>query len=192
MIREQLALWTRRALLVAASAVAAGTALTAEAQASCFTNAGKHLLSSRVPYADGFAMHVGDEQDRSIGPIGLWNAEFLIGNGPDLFDESFQQFHADGTEMMLSRGLPPALGNVCIGIWKQDGPRTVRLKHMAWNWDADGRFIGTFVMDATLRLDRRSGRYTGTWSADNFDTAGNVIPDQHVEGIVRARRITFD
>jgi hypothetical protein len=179
---------------VAASAVVAGTALTAEAQASCFANASTHPLSGKASYGDGFAARGADDHDRpEAGPIvGLWNAEFLIGNGPDLFDQGFQQFHADGTEMMLSRGLPPPLGNVCVGIWKQDGPRTFRLKHMAWNWDSDGRFIGTFIMDVVLRLDRRGARYSGSWSADNFDTDGNVIPTQHVEGIVRARRITFE
>ena len=121
----------------------------------------------------------------------MWNTEFLLGNG-DFYDQSFQQFHSDGTEMMLSRGLPPPLGNVCVGVWKQAG-RTYTLKHMAWNWNANGDYVSIFVMEVTIRLDRRGNRYLGTWRSDNLNPATlQPIPGEHFEGTVRATRITVD
>jgi hypothetical protein len=169
--------------------VAFVTALSGDAQASCFTDGNR--LTAPLQFSPGAAggwPEVSDQPGSSI--VGLYRAQFLIGDGPDLYDESFQQFHSDGTEMMLSRGLPPVLGNVCVGIWKQTGPRTFKLKHMAWNWNPDNSFAGTFLMEVTIRLSR-SG-YTGTWKADSFDPSGAVIPDQHFEGVARATRISLE
>jgi hypothetical protein len=90
---------------------------------------------------------------------------------------------------MLSNGLPPALGNVCLGVWKQTGPRTSKLKHMAWNWTEDGKLAGTFVMLVELRVDRRGTSYVGSWKADSYDLSNEVIPDLHAEGVVRGTRI---
>ena len=107
------------------------------------------------------------------------------------YDQSFQQFHSDGTEIMVSNGLPPALGNVCVGVWKQDDG-AVKLRHMTWNWDSNGNLTGTFVMVVTLRVDRRGNSFRGTWSADSYDLSNNVIPELHAEGIVRATRVPVD
>ena len=92
---------------------------------------------------------------------------------------------------MISNGLPPALGNVCVGVWKKvDG--TIKLRHVTWNWDVDGNPTGTFVMVVTLRVDRRGSSFRGTWFADSYDLSNNVIPELHAEGVVRATRVTVD
>ncbi len=121
----------------------------------------------------------------------MWLTTFLLGQGPERFDQGFQLFHAGGTEVMLSNGLPPALGNVCLGVWDQAG-RRIRLRHVAWNWDAEGRLTGTFILLATLRLDHRGKAFEGTWTADSYDLSHNVIPDLHAEGVVRGTRIPVD
>jgi hypothetical protein len=130
----------------------------------------------------------------------MWHAVFRIGdaNGP-VYDETLQQFHSDGTELIVSNGLPPALGNVCVGVWKEIGQRTIKLRHMTWNWapaDAGfgvpGTFAGRFEMLVTLRVNRHGTGYSGTWSARNYDAAGNHIPELDAEGVVRATRITVD
>ncbi len=161
-----------------------------EAQASCFGK-GRGLVVKALPYSASTVTRAADDDpnEGAATLVGLWRSEYLIGKGPDLFDEAFQQFHSDGTEMMLSRGLPPVLGNVCVGIWKQTGPRTFKLKHTAWNWTVDGAWTGTFVMEATITLSRSGARFSGTWSADNFDTLGAPIPGQHFEGVARGTRI---
>jgi hypothetical protein len=163
-----------------------------EASASCFTE-GNRLAAARPQFSAHAVAGVSDQRDHSNASIiGLWKTDFLIGTGPDLFDQAFQQFHSDGTELMLSRGLPPSLGNVCVGIWQKTGARSYKLKHTAWNWTADGTFAGTFIMEATIRLSRSGDGFTGTWRADSFDTSGTLIPDQHFEGTARATKVGMD
>ena len=122
--------------------------------------------------------------------VGLWNVTLLLGSGPDVFDQGFQQWHAGGTETMVDNAVAPAFGNVCVGVWKQVGARTYKLKHMTFNWDAQGKVAGTFLLEMTVRLDRRGNAYEGTYVTDSFDLSGNVIPELHAEGVVRGSRIT--
>jgi hypothetical protein len=168
--------------------------LVGRASAACFSTptktpfaAPKALFSA--PAASAAAL---ENYDQPASLVGLWNSEFLLGDGPDRYDQSFQTIHADGTEMMVSNGLPPALGNVCVGIWKQTALRTYKLKHMTWNWDANGGFAGTFLLTVTLRLDRRGNSYTGTWAADSYKPDGTLIPELHAEGVARGTRITLN
>ena len=134
------------------------------------------------------ALHPSTESHKSI--VGLWDVTFLVGNGPDIYDQGFQQWHLGGTETMVDNAVSPAFGNVCVGVWKQVGARTYKLKHVTFNWDAQGKPAGTFTLLMTVRIDRHGNAYTGTYEADSFDLSGNVIPELHVEGSVRAQRIT--
>src|SRR5262245_23536045 len=68
--------------------------------------------------------------------VGLWHITFLVGHGPDVFDEGFEQWHSDGTEITIDVAVPPAAGNICLGVWEKTGPRSVKLHHVGWNWDA--------------------------------------------------------
>lgn len=132
--------------------------------------------------------------------IGMWQAVLRIGDsaGP-VYDEVFQQFHSDGTEMIVSNGLPPALGNVCVGVWKRTGPGAYKLSHMTWNWLPDdggfgvpGTFAGHFELQVRLRLNDNGNAYRGTWKATNYDPDGNHIPALDAEGVVTGKRITVD
>lgn len=171
-----------------------------DADAACFAPAGLRatgpvanariaLAAARPQAAQG--ARSGSLADSTASPVGLWHTLFLLGDGPVKYDESFQTIHSDGTEMMVSNGLPPALGNVCVGVWKRDGA-TITLKHTTWNWDSGGNFAGTFVMVVEFRLDHGGDRYEGTWSAVNFDPGGNHIPGLDAAGIVRAERVNVD
>jgi hypothetical protein len=132
--------------------------------------------------------------------VGMWHAVYRIGDadGP-VFDDTFQQFHSDGNENLVSSGLPPALGNVCIGVWKKVGPRVYRLRHSTWNWSppdggfgVPGSFAGRFEMIVMVDVNQRSAAFSGTFSAKNYDASGNHIPELDAEGVVRATRITAD
>ena len=196
MSRTVLTPWNRPALLAFATLFALVT-VTGEAWATCFTTGSRSPLpDAKTQFAAAAAAAALSADDRddgpAVSPVGLWQAVFLIGSGPDAYDTGYQQFHSDGNENMLSRGVPPLLGNVCVGIWKRVGPRTFKLHHVAWNWKPDGTWDGTFQLDVTFRLDRRGQFYTGTWVADSFNTDGTVIPELHFEGIARATRIGFD
>jgi hypothetical protein len=183
--------------LSAATVLACVFALAGDAGAACFTDpAGRPLQSAltggtQLRTIDVAALAQQAPSSKADRITGMWLTDFLLGQGPDRFDQGFQLFHADGTEMMLSNGLPPALGNVCVGVWDQTG-RRIRLRHVAWNWDAEGRLTGTFIMLAVLRLDHRGQKFEGTWSADSYDLSNNVIPGLHAEGVVRATRVPVD
>jgi hypothetical protein len=182
-----------RSLAACAIFIGFFTTLAGEAEATCFKTKSQGLTAA-PQFAAGIgagAAGLGVPANPSI--VGMWNSEFLLGAGPDLFDHAFQQFHSDGTEMMLSRGLPPSLGNVCVGVWKRVGPRSFKLRHMAWNWDGDGQYISTFMMEVTITLDEHGRSYTGTWSSDNLSpVTGEPLPGEHFEGVVRGTRITVD
>jgi hypothetical protein len=185
-----------RALGVAMAALTLSVAFAAEARAGCFANG---LARS----ADGVQAGVDRErlgqifgepsmagQSRSI--VGLWRVAFLVGDGPAVAYEGFQQWHKGGTEVMVDNGVPPSLGNVCVGVWKQTGNRTFSLRHVTFNWDGNGQTTGTFQVLITVRLDRAGRTYAGTYVSDSFDLQGNRIPELHAEGRLRATRITVE
>jgi hypothetical protein len=124
--------------------------------------------------------------DNSI--VGLWATTFFLGEGPTVWDQAFEQWHSDGTELAVDNGVPPILGNVCVGVWKQIG-RNITLRHVTWNWNLDGSKAGTFVLLMTARVDRGGDSFSGTYVTDSYDVDGNVVPELHAEGVVHGIRI---
>ncbi len=123
--------------------------------------------------------------------VGLWHTTFISGGA--LWDEAFEQWHADGTELAVDNAVPPLLGNVCVGVYKQSGPRTYSLRHVTWNWDASGApLAGSFLLLMTVTVDPHGNTFTGNFVSDSFDILGNVIPELHAEGTVSSERITVD
>jgi len=119
--------------------------------------------------------------------VGLWYVVFRTSDG-NVWDKGFQQYHADGTEITIDNAVPPAFGNVCIGVWKTDG-RTIKLRHVTWNWNPDGTPAGTFLLLSTIKLDRDGDTYEGTFVSDSFDLNNHVIPALHAEGTLKGTRI---
>jgi len=127
-----------------------------------------------------------DEAKDSI--VGLWHVRFL--SGGLLYDEGFDQWHSDGSEILNDNGVPPAQGNVCLGVWKKVGSRTFKLKHPAWNWDANGNLTGTLIIRETVTVDADRDSYHGTFTFDFYDLNGNLTSE--VKGDLNAKRITVD
>jgi hypothetical protein len=185
-------------LNVSSAALAAfilSTAFAAEAGAACFTKEVKSALG-RPPAgfdrASALLLSGDDEREAQVSIVGLWRVAFLVGDGPTAAYEGFQHWHAGGTEVMVDNGVPPALGNVCVGVWKQAGPRTFRLRHVTFNWDANGKSTGTFQVLITVRVNRAGTSYSGTYESDSFDLEGNVIPELHAEGRLRGQRLSVE
>jgi hypothetical protein len=123
--------------------------------------------------------------------VGLWHTTFISGGA--LWDEAFEQWHSDGTELAIDNAVPPLLGNVCVGVYKQTGPRTYSLRHVTWNWDASGApLAGTFLLLMTVTVDKSGNTFSGHFVSDSFDTFGNKIDNLHAEGSVSSERITVD
>jgi hypothetical protein len=112
-----------------------------------------------------------------------------------LFDEGFDQYHSEGTEIMNDTP-PPASGNVCLGVWAKTGPRSYKLKHPFWIFDpvTNTTLIGRGVILERLTLDRGGRSFTGTFTFQFRDLSGNPIgptlPD--VSGNLIGDRLTVD
>src|SRR5262245_54908000 len=105
-----------RTMLVVLTLGTVALALPRDARAACVTgatgtNARAALATLQLP-----EMTFGATTESHTSIVGLWNSTFLIGSGPDVFDQGFQQWHRDNTEMMVDNAVSPSLGNVCFGV----------------------------------------------------------------------------
>jgi hypothetical protein len=116
--------------------------------------------------------------------VGLWNITFT--SGGEVVDVAFDVWHADQTEV-LNDYTPPAEGNVCLGVWEQVGVTTYRLKHPSWSFDASGNLLGTVVISETVKLASDGNSFSGPYTYDIYDVAGNFV--EEFTGTVKATRI---
>lgn len=130
--------------------------------------------------------------------VGYWHTVFLADPnggyytaGPNVFDEGFDAWHADGTET-LNDISPPPTGNVCIGVWTQTGPLTYQLKHPTWFFDEDTNttVIGVGTISEQVTLDPGGNHYSGTVSIDLLDLTGASL--FHATATIMAERIVAD
>lgn len=136
-------------------------------------------------------------QATSASIVGLWHTVFLADPnggyytaGPNVFDEGFDAWHADGNETL--NDIPePASGNVCIGVWTQTGPLTYLLKHVTWIYDSTNTTlvaVGTITEQVTL--DAGGNNYSGTATFNGLDLTGaNVF---QLTTSIMAERISAD
>src|SRR5437870_892905 len=79
----------------------------------------------------------------------------LVSDGQP-FDEGFDAWQSGGTEI-LNDTLPPQPANgggtVCLGVYKKIGPRTYKLKHPFWSFDANANLAGSGVLGEIVTLD---------------------------------------
>ena len=160
------------------------------AQAACASGGKKvGLAPSKIAQPSNGQGLNGGSNYSSI--VGLWHTTFI--SGGSVWDEAFEQWHSDGTELAVDNAVPPLLGNVCVGVYKQTGPRTYSLRHVTWNWDSSGApLAGSFLLLMTVTLDPHGNTFSGTFVSDSFDTFGKKIDELHFEGTVSAERITVD
>jgi hypothetical protein len=132
-----------------------------------------------------------EDEDDNSSIVGLWHIKFL--SGGQVFDEGFDQFHSDGTEILNDTAPPqPAngAGTVCLGVFKKTGPRTYKLKHPFWSFDANGILVGTGVFLEQIIVDKDGKSFSGSFSFFTYDLNGAVT--SQVTGELTAERITAD
>jgi len=119
--------------------------------------------------------------------VGLWHVVYTAGGA--VFNETLDQWHSDGTEFE-NAFLAPAQGNICFGVWKSTGSRSVRLHHIGWTFDpaSTGTANGTFTLDETNTVSKDCNTYTGTFTFQTFDLKGDKGIE--VTGTIEAKRIT--
>jgi hypothetical protein len=125
--------------------------------------------------------------ERRPSITGLWFVTLYSGGA--LFDQGFDQWHSDGTEILVDSP-PPSLGNVCLGVWKQTGHNTYKLRHPNFNWDANGNLIGTALILETITVDADGDRYRGTFVFDIYDLSGKLTTQ--ISGNLKAHRIQVE
>jgi len=122
--------------------------------------------------------------------VGLWHVTYSL-SPTVVFNESFDTWHRDGTEYDNAY-LPPSEGSVCEGVWKQIGPRKVRLHHVGWTFTPDGATLtGTFTLDETSTVAPNGETYSGTFIFKTYDTDGNFTGTEF-DGTVAATRIAVN
>jgi hypothetical protein len=193
-----------KTISVTALCVALFTFLAGTANAACASNPMKgqfnlsnvFALANKVqavepPLQESVAELKNVEEDQA-SIVGLWAVTYFVGRTSSVWDQGFEQWHSDGTELNIDNAVPPSLGNVCVGVYKEVGLRTFKLRHVTWNFDANGNLTGTFLLLQTVTVSPNGNAFAGTYTSDSFDLSGKVIPSAHAEGIVSATRITVD
>ena len=110
------------------------------------------------------------KDDKNEAIVGMWEFRF---DGPPLppglSDFGLQQFHADGTEMMISLGIPPS-GGVCQGVWRKIGKSTYTLNHIAGTYVDPDPMVGGVRLHfhAVLTVGRGGDTYSGQYTVSAY------------------------
>lgn len=186
-------------------AVAAALAPVSEAQCGAKLPSIKPM-SGQVESAGAHLLRTGAKNDAAptASIVGMWHVVFTAttSNGAvipkTVIDSALQVWHNDGTEMMNS-GRPPQDGNFCMGVYEPTGELTYKLNHFAWGANdyvpgtAEGVVgppIGGVHYQETIVLGPGGKHYTGSFTLDEYDTAGRVV--QSFTGTLKATRITVN
>jgi hypothetical protein len=148
-----------------------------------------------------------DWQDFDPHPIvGLWHliytadtvtgATGIFPPAPPSFQflESYKTWHRDRTEFE-NAFLDPKGGNICFGVWKQIGDRSVQLHHIGLMFNTDGTPKAVFTVDETNKVSYDGKTYTGTFTFRLFpptDVYGTGPAIVTVTGTTAGTRITVD
>jgi hypothetical protein len=117
-------------------------------------------------------------QDDS-GPLmtGLWKTVFKLSDG-SVVNVGFNMWHSDGTEWALDSAVPPALGDVCLGVWEHSGPRTFDTIHSNFNVDPTGTtIVSIFEERLHVTLSANGDSWAGSFTWDCFTFSGTRIVD---------------
>jgi hypothetical protein len=128
-----------------------------------------------------------DEGNWQPSIVGLWHVVYTQSDGSP-FNQTFKMWFSDGIEFENAL-IPPAGGDICYGVWKQTGHRSVKLHHIGVGWTPDGKIAFTFTIDEEDTVSEDGKSYTGNFQFNQFDPSGNPAPV--VKGSVAAKRVTF-
>ena len=171
-----------RAVLALALVVAC-MLLANAANASCLN----HKRATN-PLPNGLISKLAASPNASYGSIvGLWHVTYTTSDD-QLFQESFDMWHSDGTELETAN-VNPIPGNFCVGVWKQDGSE-IHLHHVGWGFDNLGNLVGPFTVDSVVKLGNRGITYSGNFDFKQYDANGNLLLE--VTGTISATRIGVD
>jgi hypothetical protein len=158
-----------------------GDSLSAMAAAAAAVRSQSQVSQSSVQNASAAA------SDNAANPsiVGLWHIRFQVGD--QTIQEAFQIWNTGGTEVH-NPNVDPRSGNICLGAWKEEAPRTFKLTHRVWSYDVTGNFLGTISLNETLTLGDKGNTHLGTFTLDFYDPFGSFLFE--VPGTVVGERIS--
>ncbi len=165
-----------RTVIVCGIGAAATLGVAADASAQCGGSRATLKPAALQSSSDGwrkrrFEFIAEHDSDQRASIVGLWKVTLMSGSA--VIDVGFDMWHADGTEILNDSS--PLSNHVCLGVWKQTGPREFLLSHPALRFAADGSLIGTLVLRETNVVNRAGDRFTGTFTIEFFDLANNSV-----------------
>lgn len=179
--------------------------LAVPAQAACGNIGGLTLPalkgSVQLPSDGGPRLHsnVMLPFNASNSPIvGLWHVIYTASNGSP-FNNTFDTWHSDGTEFE-SAFLPVVGGNLCVGVWKQTGARTVKLYHVGWLYGFPGLAAPDpndpakyyFVLQEMVTVSSDGQSYSGNFTFKVYNVSDNSYTGTEVDGSMTAARINVN
>jgi len=125
--------------------------------------------------------------------VGLWHVIYTNGADQSTFNNTFDTWHSDGTEFE-SAFLAPAGGDVCVGVWKESGERSVTLHHVGWLFNPatpTATATNTFTIDSEITVAPDCKSYSGHFTFKVWNLDGSPTPVE-VTGTIAATRITVN
>ena len=181
-----------------------------------FTTSGAKAAGCALPYKAGATPSIpflsppgseslnhqeDEESNKHASIVGLWHVIYTATSAsgpfpppPFQFLESYKTWHADGTEFE-NAFVPPSGGNICFGVWKQVGHRTVKLHHIGLMFGSDGKVSNVFTVDEIDTVESDGQTYSGNFDFKLFDATnvyGTGTPLAEVKGTTAGTRITVD
>ena len=125
--------------------------------------------------------------------VGLWHVIYTNSADQSTFNDTFDTWHIDGTEFE-SAFLAPASGNICVGVWKESGPRSVKLHHVGWLFSPStpsATATNSFTIEAEITVAPDCKSYSGHFTFKVWNLDGTATPVE-VTGTIAATRITVN
>jgi hypothetical protein len=125
--------------------------------------------------------------------VGLWHVIYTNGLDQSTFNDTFDTWHSDGTEFE-SAFLPPAGGDVCVGVWKESGERSVTLHHVGWLFNPatpTATAVNSFTIDSEITVAADCKSYSGHFTFKIWNLDGTPTKTE-VTGTIAATRITVN
>lgn len=165
---------TFKKMAAALSLLLAGALLTTTALAQCpGVPVAKLHRQSWHPGSGSASLRLASSSTDPI--VGMWRVQFV--SGGNVIDQTFVQWHDDGTELMNSSRNPDTQ-SFCMGVWQNTGGSTYKLNHYGISWDPSTsttapQGLGNIRETVTLAADGNS--YSGTFTIVQYDESGNVL-----------------
>jgi len=165
------------------------------------------FMSTVYRPGDGQFLRVNDLQEQLEGIVGTWRFTFTsdgaayphqIPYGAQV-DFGTHQWHSDKTEIFTSGARAPSSGDICMGVWKQTGRFTYKMRHIALAWvsgdtappSTPAAYLGPAIITESVTLNRAGDRYEGTFTLDQY-AKDELTLIEHISGKVEATRFTIE